>query len=99
MNNFFSSIAGCIALAGLTSGLVSAALQDKHPKFPPGEGRELTIKVCSGCHDAEVLTDKAQDAEGWRATVNQMAGMGANASEEELELIIKYLAASFPAEK
>jgi mono/diheme cytochrome c family protein len=69
---------------------------DEHPKFPPGDGRELTIKVCSTCHDAEVLADQALDEEGWKNMVSQMAGMGATATEAQLDEIVKYLTKAFP---
>ena len=69
---------------------------DEHPKFPAGEGRDLTIKVCSTCHEAEVLAEQALDEEGWKNMVSQMAGMGAQASEEQLDQIVKYLTKAFP---
>ena len=72
---------------------------DEHPKFPPGDGRELTIKVCSQCHEAEVLADQQLDAEGWKNMVGQMASMGASATDEQLEQITAYLTKAFPPAK
>jgi mono/diheme cytochrome c family protein len=96
----FFTVTAFLAASVLTSVLVSAAPQtkadDEHPKFPAGEGRELTIKVCSSCHDAELLAEQELDAEGWKNTVSQMAGMGATATEEQLEQITAYLIKAFP---
>ncbi len=73
-----------------------SAPDDGHSNFPPGEGRELTIKVCSTCHPPDVLAEQQMDLDGWKETVSQMASMGADATEEQLDQIVKYLAKSFP---
>jgi mono/diheme cytochrome c family protein len=86
----------------LTSALALFAQtksDDEHPKFPAGDGRELTIKVCSQCHEAEVLADQQLDAEGWKNMVGQMASMGASATDEQLEQITAYLTKAFPPAK
>jgi mono/diheme cytochrome c family protein len=97
----FFAVAVCLSAIALASVLASAAQtttgsDDEHPKFPPGEGRELTIKVCSSCHEAELLADQELDAEGWKSTVDQMASMGATATEAQLGQIVAYLAKAFP---
>jgi mono/diheme cytochrome c family protein len=98
-------LCGVAALA-LTAGLAAgsqtpapAAPTDEHPKFPPGEGRELTIRVCSTCHEAEKAADQQLDLDGWKMMVDQMASMGADATDEQLDQIVHYLAGAFPAQK
>jgi len=71
---------------------------DKHPEFPPGDGRELTLKVCSTCHTLDVVSVERFDLDGWKNTVDQMASMGADATEEQLDQIVQYLAKAFPPE-
>src|SRR5689334_14825758 len=73
-----------------------SAPDDGHSNFPPGEGRELTIKVCSTCHPPDVLAEQQMDLDGWKETVSQMASMGADATEAQLDQITKYLAKAFP---
>ena len=73
-----------------------SAPDDGHSNFPPGEGRELTIKVCSTCHPPDVLAEQQMDLDGWKETVSQMASMGADATEQQLDQIVKYLAKAFP---
>ena len=65
--------------------------------FPPGPGRELMLKVCSGCHSANVSASKRMDAKEWNDLVQAMAGRGAVATDEEFDEISGYLARSFPA--
>jgi len=95
----------CSATFLLTAALSAGAQNqepsqstDKHPEFPPGEGRELTMKVCSTCHTLDVVSVERFDLDGWKNTVDQMASMGADATEEQLDQIVQYLAKSFPAE-
>ncbi len=90
-----AALASSLAIAAQTkSGSV-----DGHPRFPPGAGRELTIKVCSQCHAPELAAEQQLDLPGWKDLVEQMASMGADATDEELDQIIKYLATAFPASK
>jgi quinoprotein glucose dehydrogenase len=64
--------------------------------FPPGPGRELMLKVCSGCHSANVSASKRMDAQDWHSLVQTMAGRGAVATDEDFDEISSYLARSFP---
>ncbi len=64
--------------------------------FPPGPGRELMLRVCSGCHSANVSASRRMDAQEWNALVQAMAGRGAVATDEEFDEISGYLARSFP---
>jgi hypothetical protein len=55
------------------------------------------IKVCSQCHEPEVAAAQQLDFAGWKELVDQMASKGANASEQEFDQIVRYLAGAFPA--
>jgi mono/diheme cytochrome c family protein len=105
------SAAAFLLTAGLTAGAQTQSQQqapdtqsqppaasDGHSDFPPGEGRELTMKVCSTCHQLDVVAEQRQDLDGWKMTVDQMASMGAEATEAQLDQIVKYLAKAFPPE-
>ena len=90
------------AAFGLTTVLAATAQdggQDSHPKLPAGEGRELMIRVCSQCHAPEQAADQQLDKAGWKDLVDQMASKGADATDEEFERIVQYLAAAFPVDK
>jgi mono/diheme cytochrome c family protein len=76
-----------------------SAPADEHPRLPAGEGRELTIRVCSQCHAPEVAADQQLDFAGWKELVDQMASKGATASDQEFDQIVRYLAQAFPAPK
>jgi competence protein ComEA len=89
-----------IALAGVTGGAQTPpSPADQHPALPEGPGRELMIRVCSRCHAPELAADQQLDPAGWKAIVDQMAAKGAEATDAELDEIVRYLATAFPPTK
>jgi mono/diheme cytochrome c family protein len=92
--------AALILMAGLTAAPQKPSPPaDEHAALPAGPGRELVIRVCSSCHLAEVVADQELDPEGWKDLVNEMAGIGAVATDEEFDQIVRYLAKAFPVTK
>jgi hypothetical protein len=55
------------------------------------------IRVCSKCYLPEVAADQQLDLAGWKTVVDLMASQGADATEAELDEIVRYLANAFPA--
>jgi hypothetical protein len=73
-----------------------AQQKDDHPLLPPGEGRDVMVRICSQCHDPEWAADYGNDEQGWKAVVDQMVKQGAVATDAEFEQILKYLTKAFP---
>ncbi len=67
-------------------------------QLPDGPGKEQTIKMCSQCHELERSISLRQDRAGWQATVNKMAGLGAQGTDEDFAAVVNYLATNFPGE-
>jgi quinoprotein glucose dehydrogenase len=65
--------------------------------LPPGPGHDLTVKVCSGCHSADLPASLRLTPQAWNSLVQDMAARGADASDDQLKQIVDYLAKSFPA--
>lgn len=76
---------------------VLPALADDYKMLPPGEGRDVTVRVCAQCHSPEVVAQQQLDAAGWKQLVDMMANNGANATDAEFDTIVKYLSTAFPA--
>ena len=89
--------AALVVSAALSIATPAAAQDDSHPTLPQGEGRDVMIRVCSGCHEPEKVVGQENDERGWKDVVDQMASNGAQASDEEFATIVKYLAKAFPA--
>jgi len=66
-------------------------------KLPPGEGRDLVMKVCTKCHDPSIAATEDLDGPGWKDLVNQMAANGAQGSDADFDQIVAYLTKAFPA--
>lgn len=64
--------------------------------LPPGQGRSLTIQVCSGCHSPAVVKGQHLNSQEWYDMVQVMYGRGAVATDAELEKITRYLTEAFP---
>jgi len=93
-------LAGAFALSvALAASAQNDPAKDDHPTLPPGEGRDVMIRVCSQCHQPENVVGQELDEAGWKGVVDQMASNGADASEAELKQIVQYLAKAFPPAK
>ena len=66
--------------------------------MPEGAARELTVKVCAQCHEPQRSGSLRLTREGWEGVVAKMVGLGARATDAELEQITDYLATSFKGE-
>jgi competence protein ComEA len=64
-------------------------------QIPPGAGKDLFVRVCSGCHGLDVSTSVKLSKENWADTVEDMHLRGANGTSAEFEQIVGYLAANF----
>jgi competence ComEA-like helix-hairpin-helix protein len=84
-------IAACVfATIGMLG--VVAAMQDR---FPDGAGKPEVLKVCSGCHDAEIILANLKTPGEWAETLQNMAQQGAEATPDEWRVIERYIDANF----
>ena len=60
------------------------------------DGRALLEKRCTACHDLSRVTNKSKSLEEWRVTVERMVNKGANLNTTEQEILIQYLAETYP---
>jgi hypothetical protein len=85
-------------LLALTSILALAApLGAFAQDAPAAPGGDTLMKVCTACHGLDDIQSERHDAQGWRDVVNSMIGNGAQATPAEADLIVQYLAATYPA--
>jgi competence protein ComEA len=78
----------------LLSALVFA---DDKPQLPDAPGRAVTIKVCNGCHGAELMLGKPHSEDGWSAIVADMVQRGAQGTDEEFDEVVQYLTKNIKA--
>jgi competence protein ComEA len=86
----------CLLMAAPALAQQAAQSQSNHPEFPDGPGKATLLRVCSSCHSPDNVLANGQDRAGWEATINKMAGFGANATDDEFTEILDYLTKNFP---
>ena len=85
MRNAIFPLGLAIAMIALP---MSAAIQDR---FPDAPGKVELIKVCSECHEAEIVFAHPQTAGEWSETLGSMAQAGAHATDREWQALETYL--------
>ncbi|MGD1091215.1 MAG: helix-hairpin-helix domain-containing protein [Bryobacteraceae bacterium] len=90
MHALSRKLALCLGSVALLSFNVRA--QD----LPDGEGKQLVEKICSSCHGLETALADGYSEASWRKLVNTMISRGAEGTDEEFDLVVKYLAKNFP---
>jgi len=71
--------------------------QKTYPEFPDGPGKDELIRVCSKCHSPDNVIAAGQSRAGWQDTLEDMAGRGAEGSDDDFNAILNYLAKNYPA--
>jgi cytochrome c5 len=60
------------------------------------DGKSLVEERCTECHDLGTVESAKKTAEEWKATVERMVGKGAQLNQAEQEVVIQYLAETYP---
>jgi competence protein ComEA len=96
MGSLLASIAlvGWLSIAGWSSAGQPPASQASEA-FPEGTGKAATLRVCSACHPPEGVVETLRTRQQWSDVIDQMAQFGAQASDQEFEQILIYLAKFF----
>jgi len=67
--------------------------------FPETTGKAVLLKVCGECHTALSVIQTLRTWQEWSDVIDQMAHFGAQASDQEYDQILAYLARHFAAIK
>jgi competence protein ComEA len=76
------------------SWVVAIVVATGQDRFPDGPGKSDMLKVCSGCHDAEIVLSHLQTPAEWADTFQKMVDVGADATPEQWQLIEQYIDAN-----
>ena len=68
-------------------------------KLPDGEGKDVFERMCSNCHEIETVTSPRLTEERWANVVDDMIAYGAEGTDEEIDIVIDYLAGNFGRDK
>lgn len=59
----------------------------------------MVQRTCVQCHALKVVTSKRATKEQWSALVDQMVSRGADLNDDEIDVVVAYLAKNFPLGK
>ena len=80
-----------IALSAFFLTATPAFSQD----LPNGAGKDVVVKVCTSCHDADTFSSKRHSKEEWKSVVDTMIGYGAEVTDEQATIVVDYLTKNF----
>ncbi len=86
-------VSGFFSLAMVTAAQEEDLVTIAAALAPRGEG--LIIARCSVCHSPDLVTQQRLPRDRWEATVEKMRHWGAELSNEEADLLVRYLSARY----
>jgi cytochrome c5 len=66
-----------------------------HGPLPDGPGKEILLNTCTQCHDLMRIRRQGRSAGGWLEVLEAMLNEGAPLSEQDLPVLLRYLARNF----
>jgi len=72
---------------------MSTAVQAQ--SLPEGEGKQVVADTCGQCHELRFVTDTRRTHGQWQYIVSMMIEMGAPVPEDQVEVVVDYLARNF----
>src|ERR1700680_5068497 len=63
--------------------------------LPDAKGKAVVEKVCSVCHEPTAVEKYRKSKEDWQAVIDDMVTRGADATDQEFDTVIDYLAKCF----
>lgn len=95
MTFFVSSVPAVATSVLLFLSLAASARSQSKDETP----KQTFQRVCIDCHGMEMMEGKRYTREVWQETVEQMVRRGAQASGDDAQTIIDYLAANYAPAK
>ena len=87
-----------LAPLAVVSAIVCLPITGADDKFPDGPGKAVLLKVCTQCHTADPIASLHRTKDEWKDTLDAMKGYGAEATDEEIGIILDYLVKNFGKE-
>jgi competence ComEA-like helix-hairpin-helix protein len=89
------SLAGGAAAPTLPATASAAVAAAALRTLPEGEGRDATVKMCSGCHGIQVAVARRRTALEWHGIVQAMSDRGAPGTPADVAQAVRYLGVNF----
>jgi len=66
------------------------------PVPPPPDPKAVLESACTSCHGVDFITEHRKTRDGWDFTVRTMIDRGADLDPDTAQLVIDYLAKTYP---
>jgi len=80
---------GCVLFA---ASVLAGAEVSRPPEPEEARARELYVDICTSCHTLERVKAQALSKDEWAGLIKGMVSEGAAVTDEEMDLIVGYLA-------
>lgn len=67
-------------------------------QLPDAPGKDVTLRVCSQCHEPQRAASVRLTRDAWEAVLEKMVGLGMRATDDELKQILEYLSENLKGE-
>jgi competence protein ComEA len=67
-------------------------------QLPDAPGKDVTVRVCSQCHEPQRAASVRLTRDAWEAVLEKMVGLGMRASDDDLKQILEYLSENLKGE-
>src|SRR6516162_8239133 len=64
-------------------------------QFPDGPGKDTTLRLCSGCHNADIVFQHPLGRDEWNTEIQKMIAAGAQGTPAQFSEVLTYLASNF----
>jgi len=86
------ALGATLLLLGTVAAVEHASAQSQ---MPAGPGETVFENACLQCHGAEMVIGTKMSKGGWQSTVDDMIAKGAQASDDDVKILVDYLAKNF----
>ena len=92
---FARKVAVTVAVIAMSAALTATADQGEG-SAPGGQqaGKDLVTERCTRCHTIDVIEARHSTAQEWHEIVERMINNGAQVTQEEVDVIVAYLASA-----
>ena len=65
-------------------------------QLPDGQGKEIVLNTCTKCHNIDRIVHGHRYKDQWQSLVQQMISNGAALNDDDMPVLVDYLAKNFP---
>jgi cytochrome c5 len=89
---FLTVLPDCHTFAFAQQAAPDSGKKAEQDPLPDGKGKDVTKKICTGCHSVDMFATQRHTREEWSSVIDNMIAKGLDATDDQVETINTYLA-------